>query len=173
MRMTRKILKKCSIALVMILIINMVFPFAMNSVHAARANAGARGVVAIAGGYAHLLGLKSDGTVEAWGNTANGRTNVPTALSSPVKGEAIAGGSSHSLALKSDGTVEAWGNNNNGQSTVPDGLSGVSAIASGYSHSLALKSDGTVVAWGWNLNGQRTVPVGLSGVVAIAAGTSH
>lgn len=46
-------------------------------------------VVAIAGGGAHSLALRSDGTVTAWGNNNRGQTNVPAGLSNVV---AIAGG---------------------------------------------------------------------------------
>jgi YVTN family beta-propeller protein len=157
------------------------------------------GVVAIAGGGAHSLALKSDGTVWAWGNNGNGQlgdgttttTGMPVQVSGLTGVVAIAGGGAHSLAVKSDGTVWAWGNNGNGQlgngtfvaSNTPvqvSGLLGVVAIAGGVTHSLALKSDGTVWAWGNNGNGQlgngtfvaSNTPVqasGLSGIVAIAA----
>lgn len=36
------------------------------------------GLVAVAAGYAHSLGLKPDGSVVAWGSNVNGQTNVPT-----------------------------------------------------------------------------------------------
>ncbi|MFO1488073.1 MAG: DUF5011 domain-containing protein [Verrucomicrobiota bacterium] len=120
----------------------------------------------IAGGGAHSLAIKSDGTVTAWGYNGDGRTNVPVGLSNVV---AIAGGNAHSLALKSDGTVSAWGFNSDGQTDIPVGLSNVVAIATRFTHNLALKSDGTVAAWGDNSDGQTDIPVGLSNVVAIAA----
>jgi alpha-tubulin suppressor-like RCC1 family protein/pimeloyl-ACP methyl ester carboxylesterase len=125
--------------------------------------------VAVSAGR-HLLALKSDGTVVAWGDNYSGQSTVPAGLSGVT---AIAGGYYHSVALKSDGTVVAWGGNDSGQSTAPAGLSGVTAIAAGGFHSLALKSDGTVVAWGDNDSGQSTVPAGLSGVTAIAGGYYH
>jgi alpha-tubulin suppressor-like RCC1 family protein len=124
----------------------------------------------IAGGYAHSLALKSDGTVVAWGQNTYGQTTVPTGLTGVA---AIAAGGYHSLALKNDSTVVAWGQNTYGQTTVPTGLTGVVAIAAGLYHSLALKSDGTVAAWGNDGNNQCDVPSGLTGVVAIAAGYYH
>jgi len=36
------------------------------------------GVVAIASGYNHILALKADGTIIAWGSNAQGQCNVPT-----------------------------------------------------------------------------------------------
>ena len=139
------------------------------------------GVVAIAGGSAFSMALKSDGTVLTWGQNVNGQlgdgttiqhsTPVPVTGLGPGSGVvAIAVGATSAYALKSDGTVLAWGNNSNGnlgdgtttQRLTPvqvSGLgpgSGVVAIVSGTNsnHALALKSDGSVVAWGSNFGGQ-------------------
>jgi len=127
-------------------------------------------VVAMAGGEAHTLALKGDGTVIGWGDNRQGQINIPSGLTDVV---AIAGGRDHSLALKSDGTVVAWGANYYGQTTIPSGLTDVVAIDAGRFHSLALKSDGTVVAWGNNLLGQTNIPAGLDDVVAIATRELH
>ncbi|WP_068468395.1 PKD-like domain-containing protein [Candidatus Protochlamydia phocaeensis] len=136
-------------------------------------------VVSIAGGGAHSLALKSDGTVWAWGinnfgqlgNGTNTSSNLPvqvgggTPLTDII---AIAGGGSYSLAVRSDGTVWMWGANTLGQlgngtntsSNLPVQVGGgtpltdVIAIAGGYTQSLAVRSDGTVWAWGGNSNGQ-------------------
>ena len=61
---------------------------------------GLTNVVAIAGGDAHSLALKSDGTVVAWGDNFWGQTNVPAGLTNAV---AIAAGSDHSIALTAAG----------------------------------------------------------------------
>jgi hypothetical protein len=56
------------------------------------------GLVAVAGGLYHSLGLKSDGTIVAWGDNPAGLCDVPA----PNEGFiAIAGGYYHSLGLKS------------------------------------------------------------------------
>jgi alpha-tubulin suppressor-like RCC1 family protein len=128
----------------------------------------------IATGGGHNLGLKSDGTVVAWGSNGAGESQVPHDLGKVV---AVAAADSHTLALRTDGTVVAWGQVWNGliwvPATVASNLGNIIAIATGVGHSLALKSDGTVVAWGWNEFGQTTVPENLSGVIAIAAGHAH
>ncbi|MDR2018959.1 MAG: hypothetical protein LBQ00_08895 [Syntrophobacterales bacterium] len=132
----------------------------------------------VAGGYAHSLALKDDGTVWGWGTNNVGQLgdgkSGPDAFGPAivqVKGEggkgnltnvtAIAAGGFHSLAIKDDGTVFAWGGNSVGSlgdGTTTDrntpvkvvGLTDVKAIAAGYSHSLAVKNDGSVWAWGYN-----------------------
>lgn len=124
---------------------------------------------AIAGGNTFSLGLKSDGSVVAWGDNTLGETTVPAAAQSGVV--SVAAGNIFSLALKNDGSVVAWGQNASGQTTVPaSAQSGVTAIAAGDSHALALKNDGSVIAWGSNGFGETTIPAAAqTGVVSIAA----
>ncbi len=128
------------------------------------------GLVAIASGGWHNLGLCANGTVVAWGGGDAGQCKVPAGLSNAL---AIAAGGYHSLAIRADGTVAAWGANDYGQTTVPAGLANVIGIGAGNWHSLALSRDGTVKAWGDNSWGQCGVPPGLKDVLAIAAGGNH
>ncbi len=135
---------------------------------------GISGVTAVATGDMHVLAIKSDGTVWAWGNNYSGElgngtydyTDVPQQVPSLSNVIAVSASNMLSIALKSDGTVWTWGNNDHGQlgngttqsSSIPvqvQGLSGVIAIAAGNpNYEVALKSDGTVWAWGANGNGQ-------------------
>jgi murein DD-endopeptidase MepM/ murein hydrolase activator NlpD len=62
--------------------------------------------VDVAGGYAHSLGLKTDGSIVAWGANNFGQTDVPSPNTGFV---AVAAGDSHSLGLKDDGSIVAWG----------------------------------------------------------------
>ena len=122
-------------------------------------------VVAISGGYAHALVLKSDSTVWAWGDNTNGELgdNTTTDDSTPV---------------------QVHGPGNTGF------LTGIIAIAAGQQFSVALKADGTVWAWGFNAPAslgdnttiQRNTPVQVHGpgnvgfltnITAIAAGGGH
>ena len=127
----------------------------------------------IAAGAEHSLGIKSDGSLWAWGANGVGQLGDGTTVDriSPVPivagVTALAAGAFHSLALKTDGTLWAWGENWTGQ--LGDGsslnrtspvyvLSGVSDIAAAgdaiYGHSLALKTDGSLWAWGYNADSQ-------------------
>jgi alpha-tubulin suppressor-like RCC1 family protein/subtilisin family serine protease/N-acetylneuraminic acid mutarotase len=128
-------------------------------------------VVAIAAG-SHVLALRADGRISAWGNNSSGQIGNGTRqrVSTPVEVpgiqdvQAVAAGG-HSLALRTDGTVWAWGANYAGQ--VGDGttterwtptqvrtsnglLRDIVAIAAGYEFSVALGRDGTVWTWGSN-----------------------
>ena len=80
------------------------------------------------GGIDHSLGLKSDGTIVAWGNNDDGQCNVPAPNADFV---AVAAGIYHSLGLKSDGTIVAWGDNDDGQCDVPAPNADFVAVAAG------------------------------------------
>ncbi len=164
---------------------------------------GLDGVVKIAAGYQHVLALKSDGTVWAWGynfyrELGNGTTaDQATPVQVPgLTGIAQVSASFYdSMARGSDGSVWAWGHNGFGElgdgTTINratpvklPGLSGVTQISAGYEHGLAVKSDGTAWAWGNNALGQlglgtttnHAAPVqvpGLAGVTQVAAGQTH
>jgi alpha-tubulin suppressor-like RCC1 family protein len=116
----------------------------------------------------HVLALRSDGTVTAWGLNDYGQASVPAGLSNAV---AVAAGSANSLALKADGRVVSWGYDFGGWglTNVPADLTNAIAIAAGSLHSLALRANGTVAGWGYNAYGQASPPAGLSNVVGLTA----
>ena len=122
---------------------------------------------AIAAGYWHTVGLKSDGTVVAIGWNDDGRCNV----SDWKDIVAIAAGYNHTVGLRADGTVVATGENDDGKCNV-SGWTDIVAIAVGSWHTVGLRSDGTVVATGENDGGQCDVS-GWKDIVAIAAGGWH
>ncbi|WP_414664608.1 hypothetical protein [Horticoccus sp. 23ND18S-11] len=126
------------------------------------------GVQAIAAGDQHVVALKTDGSVVAWGNHGSGQTSVPAGLGDVVS---VAAGVDVSGVVKRDGTVQLWGSTTAAHITPPAGLTTVTRLSIGRNHALALKADGTVVAWGANNLSQATVPTGLADVVSILAGT--
>ena len=112
------------------------------------------GLVAVAAGGSHSLGLKADGSIVAWGFNGLGLCDVPVPNTGFV---AVAGGGGHSLGLKADGSIVAWGAigtvADHGQCNVPEPNSGFVAIAVGDMHSLGLKADGSIVTWAIALAG--------------------
>jgi len=155
-------------------------------------------VTNIAAGYADSLFLKSDGSLWAVGDNADGElgdgtfniTNRPEQII-PGGVVAIAAGiEGSSLFIKSDGSLWGMGLNTSGQ--LGDGTynntnqpqeivsNDVVAVAAGAFHSLFIKSDGSLWAMGNNGFGQlgdgTTVSINTpeeivaSNVVAIAAG---
>jgi hypothetical protein len=124
----------------------------------------------VAGGGHHSLGLRSNGTVTAWGRNNTGQLDVPSPNSNFI---AIAGGGQHSAGLKSDGTIVAWGLNTGGQTNVPAPNIGFVSVAAGWNFCLGLKTNGSIVAWGSDSHGQVTVPATNSGYIAIAGGGYH
>lgn len=138
---------------------------------------GVEGVVDAAVGPQHVLLLKRDGTVLAWGR--NNSCEVGTGddkkrlTPTPVAGlhgvKQIGAAPFVSGAVLDDGTVWMWGSNEGGvlangssghdapcaKSPVKvEGLTGVKRIAADTSNTIALKDDGTVWGWGMNKEGQ-------------------
>ena len=94
--------------------------------------AGYVGWAAASGGSMHSLGIKSDGTLWAWGQNSAGQLGDGSATNrlSPVQilDDAVfaATGDNHSMAVPSDGSLWVWGNNLYGK--LGDGTSGDSLV---------------------------------------------
>jgi alpha-tubulin suppressor-like RCC1 family protein len=78
----------------------------------------------VSGGQTHTVGLKTDGSLWAWGNGAYGGigNNSVTNTSSPVREITssstwctVSAGLNHTAAVKTDGTLWTWGFNSCGQ----------------------------------------------------------
>jgi alpha-tubulin suppressor-like RCC1 family protein len=121
-------------------------------------------------GYHFTAGVKSDGTLWAWGDNYFGQlgNNTQISYSSPIQigsltnWKQVSAGRDHMSAIKSDGTIWSWGRGNNGQhgnnsvvnysSPVQIGsLANWKQVSCGYGSTHAIKTDGT--AWSWGLNG--------------------
>jgi hypothetical protein len=121
-------------------------------------------LVAIAGGWRWLFGIRSDGAVVGW-NASTSALVEPAGFTEIVR---IAITESHLLGLRSDGTVVAWPSGTAAHLQVPEGLSNVVEIAAGGAHSLALVEGGAVVGWG--AGEASLVPEDLPPAIAVAAG---
>ena len=123
-------------------------------------------------GPKHVLALRQDGTLWAWGSNESGQlgNGTTTPQISPIQvGTAtwlsIGLGLYHSSAVRADGTLWTWGTNSNGQLGTGTGLGSLvpvptqvgtatnwASVAGGIFHNLALRQDGTLWGWGWNDN---------------------
>jgi alpha-tubulin suppressor-like RCC1 family protein len=126
----------------------------------------------VTAGYAHSLGLRSNGTAWAWGCNVDGQLgdNTTTTRSSPVSVVGgftdwcqVSGGTNHSVGVRTNGTAWAWGGNTQGQLgnnttisrsspvSVVGGFTDWCQVSGGGNHSLGLRTNGT--AWAWGSNG--------------------
>ncbi len=124
----------------------------------------------ISGAEGHVLALKTDGTLWAWGYNGSGElgngTQTPSLIPIQIGNDNdwafINAEGSYSIAIKKNGTIWAWGlaytgtlgnNTNEGMLFVPTQIGSASdwkSVTCGFSHVLALKTDGTLWAWGTN-----------------------
>jgi len=128
-----------------------------------------RNIVDISSGFAHIAGLRDDGSVVA-------RIVVPPVGHFEDVGQANVGnwyniieistGRDHTVGLRNDGTVVATGNNGEGQLNV-DGWNDIVSISTGGAHTIGLRGDGTVVGVGTNMRGQLNV-AGWDNIIAIS-----
>ena len=157
----------------------------------------------IEAGFNHQLGLRTDGSLWAMGNSGFGQIGNNSTLDQRTwvrvgnlnSWADIAAGNTHSLAIQNDGTLWTWGNNTSGQ--IGDGSTSTRFVPvqvgtdnnwrfvdGGGSHSLAIKRDGTLWAWGTNFSNQlgdgtttqRNAPVQIGSATdwaAVSAGNSH
>jgi len=137
----------------------------------------------VSAGRDHSLGLRSNGTVWAWGPNTSGQLSdaTTTPRSSPVSVVGgftdwcqVSAGANFSLGVRTNGTAWGWGANayfgGTGDGTTENRSSPVSVIggftdwcfvAAIHRHALAIRTNGTMWAWGANSSGQ--LGSGLSG----------
>lgn len=122
-------------------------------------------IVAVAAGYSHNVGLKSDGTVVFNGHIPD---KAAEALATWENIVAIDAGYGTTVGLKEDGTVVACGE-------VPDVSSwtDIVAVSTNSKIVLGLKSDGTVIAATSKSNDPRCEVSSWTDIVAISAGLNH
>lgn len=141
---------------------------------------------AVAAGAEHVIALKTDGTIWAWGdntysqlgNGASGAAvnSVPVQIGTATDWKSIAAGDLHSLAIKTNGTLWAWGSNGAGQlgiacttctSPMQVGIdTNWKDVDCGFALTIALKTDGTVWTWG-----RIATSTGASSSVPLQVGT--
>lgn len=122
---------------------------------------------AVYAGSTFSFGIKTDGTLWAWGDNFFGQLGIssypftPTKVGTDTNWKSISAGGNHTLAIRTDGSLWAWGLNSDDQ--LGDGTAidkntptkigtalNWASISAGYDFSMALKTDGTLWVWGNN-----------------------
>jgi len=141
------------------------------TVHDLRNNS--QGWSSVAAGYLFTLGIRTDGSLWAWGNNTYGKLGLgdtterhaPTRVGAWSDWLAVSDRGWHSIGIRADGSLWAWGRNDFGQLGLGDtterhvptrvgAWSDWLAVSAGDSHSLGIRADGSLWAWGNNNNGK-------------------
>lgn len=120
---------------------------------------------------AHVLAIKNNGTLWAWGYNLSGQLGtgaiasslLPIQIGTAIDWSKVSVGAGHSMALKTNNDLYTWGKNDEGQLGIGSldfsltrnligGNYGV--ISAGVNFSVAIKNDGTLNIAGANLFGQ-------------------
>ncbi len=146
----------------------------------------------VSAGYSFSFGIKTNGTLWAWGVNGHGQFGSgnytqynykPIQIGIMSDWKAVATGGHHTLALKQNGTLWACGENLYGELGIGNQIetpiftqvgnsSNWESIACGYSTSHAINSNGELYSWGNNINGtlglgdtiNRLIPTQVSSV---------
>jgi alpha-tubulin suppressor-like RCC1 family protein len=136
---------------------------------------GLTNVAAISAHTYHMLAVKQDGTVWAWGDNGNGQLGLGTTTASlvPTQIPTLSGVKSvtatwaRSFAVNTDGTVMGWGSGAWGalgdgtwgdfNQLTPKLVPGVTSVVelSASSHTLVRRSDGSIWGWGQTWGGSE------------------
>jgi alpha-tubulin suppressor-like RCC1 family protein len=139
-------------------------------------------------GMFHSLGIKTDGSLWAWGWNNYGQLGdetirhsfTPTEIQPGTTWQSISAGRTHAVGMKTDGSLWVWGGNEYGQlgtdtnqmnSLIPVKIMDeVVAVSVGMHHTMVIKPDKSLWAWGRNDVGQlgdgttinRNIPVKIA-----------
>jgi alpha-tubulin suppressor-like RCC1 family protein len=130
----------------------------------------------VAAGDGFAFGIKTDGTLWAWGvntyqqlglNIASASVLTPTQVGTATNWVTVSAGSFHAAAINTLGELFTWGRNQVGQCgngvssatnvNVPTRVGTASnwrTVSCGEGHNVALTTANTVWCWGWNGSGQ-------------------
>jgi len=121
----------------------------------------------VTAGGGHTLGIRSDGTLWAWGNNVYGQLGVgdrtmretPTQVGTDTNWAHVEASYYYTIAIRTDGTLWSWGINENGELGLGDNTGRQTPtqvgtytdwthISAGSRHGLAIRGEGLLYGWG-------------------------
>ena len=120
----------------------------------------------VSGGESHSCGLRTDGTIDCWGNSDDGKLDAPERIF-----KKLATGANHSCGIRLNGVIECWGDKTQGRTVAPPRL--FTDVSAGEFHSCGLLTDNTIECWGAAVTdkGQTKAPAGE--FFEVSAGRLH
>ena len=129
----------------------------------------------VSAGQSHSCGLRTNGTIDCWGNNDYGQTDVPERIFKKLDT-----GANHTCGVRlEDGAIKCWGADNEGQTGIQAKgtpfipLGPYRDVAAGQFHTCGLRTDNTITCWGavGQDKGQTKPPAG--NFYAVSAGRFH
>ena len=118
----------------------------------------------VSAGYDHSCGLKTDGTINCWGDGVSDDHAPPSGSFASVSA-----GHNHTCGVRTDGRLLCWGAGRVGGPTPHAGQ--FTAVSAGEDYDCGVASDGAVLCWGADGYGQATPPDGR--FTSVSAGEEH
>ena len=118
---------------------------------------------AVTAGEFHTCGLRTDNTIQCWGDNRYGAAAAPTGSF-----QTVTAGEFHTCGLRTDNTIQCWGDNDDGEAVAPTGS--FQTVTAGRFHTCGLRTDNTIECWRTISYRQAVAPTGSFQAVTVGWG---
>ena len=101
-------------------------------------------------GFDSACGIRTDRTIDCWGNNDFGQLEAPSGQFA-----AVSAGHRFACGIRTDRTIDCWGNNDFGQLEAPSDQ--FAAVSAGHRFACGIRTDRTLTCWGWVRGSYRTL----------------